>query len=43
MRFLTDENIYVPMVAELRNLGHDVFDIKEQNLIGTHQIQRFSN
>ena len=32
MRFLTDANIFVPMIDELRGLGHDVFDIKEQSL-----------
>ena len=30
MRFLTDANVFVPMVDGLRILGHDVFDIKEQ-------------
>lgn len=35
MKFITDENIYVPIVEELKNLGHNVLDIKEQNLIGT--------
>ena len=33
MRFLTDANVFVPMVDGLRILGHDVFDIKEQKLI----------
>ena len=33
MRLLTDTNVFLPMVDELRNLGHDVFDIKEQKLI----------
>ena len=32
MRFLTDANIFVPMVDGLRSLDHDVFDIKEQRL-----------
>ena len=32
MRFLTDANVFVPMVDGLRILGHDVFDIKEQKL-----------
>jgi predicted nuclease of predicted toxin-antitoxin system len=35
MNFLADENIFVPMVEALRKLGYDVFDIKEQQLIGT--------
>ena len=32
MRFLKDENIYPQMVETIRNLSHDVLDIKEQNL-----------
>jgi len=32
MRFLNDANIFVPMVEQLRNLGHDIYDIKEQGL-----------
>jgi predicted nuclease of predicted toxin-antitoxin system len=32
MRFLTDANIFVPMVNGLRRLVHDVFDSKEENL-----------
>lgn len=32
MRFLTDANIFIPMVDGLRILGHDVFDVKEQGL-----------
>lgn len=32
MRFLTDANVFVPLVDGLRILGHDVFDIKEQKL-----------
>ncbi|MBI5789557.1 MAG: DUF5615 family PIN-like protein [Candidatus Schekmanbacteria bacterium] len=34
MKFLTDENISTFTVSFLRNLGHDVKDIKEQNLHG---------
>lgn len=34
MHFLTDENVYEPMVEALRNLGHDVFDIKQEKLTG---------
>lgn len=33
MRFLTDANVFVPIVDALRSLEHDVFDIKEQRLI----------
>lgn len=32
MNFITDENIFVPIVEKLRKMSHDVFDIKEQNL-----------
>jgi len=34
MRFLTDENVYPPIVQALRGLGHDVFDIKKEELTG---------
>ncbi len=34
MQLLTDENVYQPMVTMLGELGHDVFDIKEQQLLG---------
>jgi len=34
MRFLTDENVYPQIVQALRNLGDDVFDIKEEELTG---------
>ena len=32
MQFLTDAKVFVPMVSGLRNLGHDVFDLKEKVL-----------
>lgn len=34
MRFLTDEDVYPSIVQALRDLGHDVFDIKEEKLTG---------
>ncbi len=34
MRFLTDENVYFPIVKMLRNINHDVLDIKEEKLFG---------
>lgn len=34
MPFLTDENVYQPMVTMLREMGYEVFDIKEQQLFG---------
>ena len=34
MKFLTDENIYVPMVGAIRKQGHGVLDIKEEKLFG---------
>ena len=32
MLFLTDANVFVPMVEGLRKMGHDVFDVKEKGL-----------
>jgi len=32
MNLLTDANVFVPMVKGIRQLGHDVYDIKEQGL-----------
>ena len=32
MRFLADANVFVPMVRGLRDLGHDVYDLKEKGL-----------
>jgi len=32
MDFLADANLFVPMVVGLRNMGHDVFDLKEAGL-----------
>lgn len=32
MNILTDANIFASIVKGLRQLGHDVYDIKEQNL-----------
>jgi predicted nuclease of predicted toxin-antitoxin system len=32
MLVLADANVFVPMVEELRRMGHDVLDIKEQDL-----------
>ena len=32
MLFLTDANVFVPMVEGLRQMGHDVFDLKEKDL-----------
>jgi predicted nuclease of predicted toxin-antitoxin system len=34
MRFLTDEDVYPSIVQVLRDLGRDVFDIKEEKLTG---------
>jgi len=35
---LTDENIHPAIVQYLRKIGFDVFDIKEQNLQGSYDI-----
>ena len=32
MHFLTDANVFVPMVLGLRKTGHDIFDLKEEGL-----------
>jgi predicted nuclease of predicted toxin-antitoxin system len=32
MLLIADANVFVPMVDGLRNMGHDVFDVKEQGL-----------
>lgn len=42
MKFLTDANVFVPMVNGLRQLGHDVFDLKEQNLAALSDVEVFS-
>ncbi len=34
MDFLTDENVYSPAVQMLRELDHNVFDLKEKELFG---------
>lgn len=32
MLFIADANIFVPMVDGLRDMGHDVFDVKEKGM-----------
>ncbi len=32
MLFIADANVFVPMVEGLRQMGHDVFDVKEKGL-----------
>lgn len=32
MLLIADANVFVPMVEGLRNMGHDVFDVKEKGL-----------
>ena len=32
MLFIADANVFVPMVNGLRDMGHDVFDVKEKGL-----------
>ena len=41
MLFVTDANIFVPMVDGLRRLGYDVFDIKENNLENLSDLDIF--
>ena len=32
MLFIADANVFVPMIDGLRDMGHDVFDVKEKGL-----------
>lgn len=41
LRFLIDENIAKSLVKALRNKGYDVFDIKEEKLIGIDDAEMF--
>ena len=41
MDFLTDANVFVPMVVGLRNMGHDVFDLKEASLENLADFELF--
>lgn len=34
LKFLTDENIAKSTIRELRNLGYDIKDVKEEKLYG---------
>ncbi len=34
MRIMADENLYEPIISYLKNLGHDVFSIREAGLCG---------
>ena len=42
MKFLTDENISTFTVSFLRNLGHEVKDIKEEKLYGIDDVEVFA-
>ncbi len=41
MRFLADENLYIPIVSGLRKRGHDVFSIIEQGDVGLSDEEIF--
>jgi predicted nuclease of predicted toxin-antitoxin system len=41
MKFLADENLYIPIVTGLRERGHDVFSIIEQGEIGISDEEIF--
>ena len=41
MKFLADENLYVPIVQGLRNRGHEVFSILEEGKAGTLEEEIF--
>jgi len=32
MQFVTDANVFVPMISGLRKMGHDILDLKEEGL-----------
>ena len=32
MLFLTDANVFIPMIQMLRQSGHDILDLKEEGL-----------
>lgn len=42
MNFLTDANVYKAFVKNLRSLGHDVLDIKEQGLERSSDAEIFT-
>jgi len=41
MRFLADENLYVPIIIGLRERGHDVFSIVEQGELAVSDEEIF--
>ena len=41
MRFLADESVYVAIVRALRDLGHDVVDLKEKKVYGVPDDEVF--
>ncbi len=41
MRFLTDENLFVPIVTGLRERGHDVFSVIEHGEVGISDEEIF--
>ena len=41
MRFLADENLYIPIVQGIRNRGYEVFSILEEGKIGTRDEDIF--
>lgn len=41
IKFLTDANVFVPIVERLREMDHDVFDIKEEGLEKLTDIEVF--
>lgn len=43
MKFLADENVYVPIIEYLRSKGHEVIDIRETSLSGASDDEIFRN
>ena len=42
MLFIADANVFVPMVEGLRQMGHDVSDVKEKGLEKLSDPELFS-
>jgi hypothetical protein len=43
MRFLPDENLYVPIAQRLTDRGHEALSILEQGKIGTRKESAWTN
>ena len=41
MKFLADENVYVPIIEYLKSKGHEIIDIRETSLSGSSDDEIF--